>query len=325
MTRPHIVIISPATAKANNGNWQTAARWARFLRERYRVTIATEWQGARCDAMIALHARRSAASLAAFAAACPALPSALALTGTDLYRDIRNDPLAQRSLQLASRLVVLQEKGVLELPEALRARCAVIHQSAPALKPAQHSPRARHYDVIMVGHLRGEKDPATFMQAAPLVRWPRTRLLHVGGALEPELALLAEQTQRAEPRYHWLGNQAHARTRQLLRQSRLLVISSRMEGGANVIIEAVTSGVPVLATDIPGNRGMLGDDYDGYFPVGDSRALASLIDRCIDRPAFHAGLQAQCAQRAKLFAPERERAAVLQLADNMLTLNRNPT
>ena len=94
-----------------------------------------------------------------------------------------------------------------------------------------------------------------------------------------------------------------------------------MEGGANVIIEAVTSGVPVLATDISGNRGMLGDDYAGYFPVGDSRALARLIDLALEDAAFYALLQAQCNARAPLFSPERERAALLQLVDNLIPRN----
>jgi glycosyltransferase involved in cell wall biosynthesis len=100
-----------------------------------------------------------------------------------------------------------------------------------------------------------------------------------------------------------------------------MVIASRMEGGANVIIEAVTAGVPVLASDIAGNRGMLGDDYAGYFAMGDSDALARMIDRAQTDPAFYARLQTQCNARAALFAPAREQAALLQLLDNLLTSN----
>jgi glycosyltransferase involved in cell wall biosynthesis len=73
----------------------------------------------------------------------------------------------------------------------------------------------------------------------------------------------------------------------------------------------------VLASDISGNRGMLGEDYAGYFPVGDAAALARLIDRSIADPAYHALLRRQCALRAALFAPEAERAALLDLVDNL--------
>lgn len=320
MLKPHILIISPALAKANNGNWQTANRWAHFLRRHYRVSIAVEWDGAPCDAMIALHARRSAASIAAFAAARPAAPLMLVLTGTDLYRDIQTDADAQRSLQLATRLVVLQASGLQALSAELRNKTQVIHQSTRTLKPLIRSPsvQQRHFNITMIGHLRDEKDPATFMHAAQLVHSPQIRLIHIGGALSPALGQLAEQTQLEESRYRWLGNQPHAATRQRLKHSHAMVIASKMEGGANVIIEAIASGVPVLASDISGNRGMLGDDYAGYFPIGDCRELARLIDQTVSDPTFYAQLQRQCAARAPFFLPEREKTAVLQLVDNLI-------
>lgn len=320
MPQPHILIISPALAKANNGNWQTARRWARILRQHYQVRIATDWDGRHADAMIALHARRSAASIAGFAAAQPDAPLVLVLTGTDLYRDIRADVNAQCSLQLATQLVVLQAAGLQELATDLRTKTRVIHQSAAMRKivvPATPITR-RHHRITMIGHLRDEKDPATFMRAAALVQAPQARLIHIGAALEPALGRLAEQTEQQESRYRWLGSLPHAATRQRLQRSHLMVISSKMEGGANVIIEAVCSDVPVLASDISGNRGMLGDDYAGYFPLGDSRELARLIDLSIADPAFYALLQRQCAARAPLFAPEREKTVVLQLMDNLL-------
>lgn len=320
MLKPHILIISPAPAKTNNGNWQTANRWARFLRQRYRVSIAAEWDDTPCDAMIALHARRSAASIAAFAAARPASPLILVLTGTDLYRDIQTDADAQRSLQLATRLVVLQASGLQALSAELRNKTLVIHQSTRALKPVARSSSAkqRYFDITMIGHLRDEKDPATFMRAAKLVHSRQIRLIHIGGALTPEFGRLAEQTQCEEHRYRWFGNLPHATTRQRLKHSHAMVIASKMEGGANVIVEAITSGVPVLASAISGNRGMLGDDYAGYFPPGDCHELARLIDQSVSDPAFHAQLQSQCAARALLFSPEREQAALLQLVDNLI-------
>ena len=367
MSKLHIWIVCPASAKANNGNWQTGKRWARFLRTRYRVTLAGQWP-ADADAsgnsagsnsashnpvgrnpasrnpasrnsashnsagrkttgpnaggpndpalLIALHARRSADSLAAFAAAFPQRPAVLLLTGTDLYRDIHTDAAAQASLAGATALVLLQPAGLAELSSSLRAKSSVIYQSAPSLRPA---PTTRHFfDVTLIGHLRAEKDPAAFMRAAALVTTPMVRMLHIGATLEPELGQLAATTQAACPRYRWLGPLPHAATRQRLKRSQLMVLTSHMEGGANVIIEAITSAVPVLASDISGNRGMLGDDYCGYFPVGDAAALARLIDLCAYDAAFYARLQVQCAARAPLFAPAAEQAALLQLVDNLL-------
>ena len=326
MSKAHIWIVSPALATANNGNWQTAARWARFLRTRYRVTLTRHWPDSSSAGhgdpalLIALHARRSAPSLAAFARAHPQRPALLVLTGTDLYRDIRTDPQAQAALHQAGALVLLQAAGLSELPPALRARASVIYQSAATLSPAPARPR-RFLDVCMIGHLRAEKDPATFMRASAQVTAARVRMIHIGAALEADLGELAAATQASEPRYRWLGPLSHAQTRQRLKRSHLMVLASRMEGGANVIIEAVTCAVPVLASDISGNRGMLGEDYAGFFPAGDAAALAHLIDRACTDAAFYAQLRAQCAARAALFSPHAEQTALLRLVDNLLHRN----
>ena len=318
MPRPQILIASPASARENNGNWQTASRWQRFLRADYRVRIAPGWHDGDPvpDVLIALHARRSAPALDAFRAAHPDKPALLVLTGTDLYRDIHEDDTARASLGLADALVVLQPDGLAQLTPAQRAKAHVIYQSAPRLRP--YRGRRGHADIAMIGHLRPEKDPLTFMRAAAQVGIAAARLLHIGGALDPALAGAARATGLATPRYRWLGPLPRLATRRRLRRCHAMAIASHMEGGANVIIEAVTSGVPVLASHIGGNVGMLGEDYAGYFPAGDAQALACLIERSVLDARFYACLARQCAARAHLFAPAAERAAVLDLVDNLL-------
>jgi putative glycosyltransferase (TIGR04348 family) len=310
------LIVSPALKRENNGNWQTASRWAHFLRERYSVAVERGWSAAHPapQLMIALHARRSAPALAAFAAT--GRPSILVLTGTDLYRDIVIDADARASLERATRLVVLQDAALRQLPEHLRGKTRVIYQSAPPLAPWTRPVSRRHYDISMVGHLRAEKDPLTFIAASQLLTHPRLRFVQIGGALDPGLGAAAAAA--AGPHYRWLGSLPHGDTRQRIKRSHALAIPSRMEGGANVIIEALTCGVPVLASDIDGNRGMLGDDYLGYFPVGDAAALAALAHRSVRDPHWYEQLKAQCAARAPLFDPMAERAAVLALAAELL-------
>lgn len=316
MSKPSLILISPALASANNGNWQTASRWLRFLRRCYRVRVAADWDGNAADIMIALHARRSAAAIAAYAQKHPGHPLIVVLTGTDLYRDITNDEAAQRSLALATRLIVLHEKGTDALPVSFRHKTFVIPQSAPAL-PRAHQRSSPIYDITMVGHLRDVKNPVCFMQAAMTTALPGIRFNQIGGALDPELGERARATQQDCPHYRWLGNMSHVRTRRFISRSHLLVLPSRMEGGANVIIEAIRSGVPVLASDIAGNRGMLGEDYAGYFPVDDAAALSALIARCVREPAFYQKLQKQCKQRAPIFSPAHEQTALLRLLDNV--------
>jgi glycosyltransferase involved in cell wall biosynthesis len=85
-----------------------------------------------------------------------------------------------------------------------------------------------------------------------------------------------------------------------------MVLSSLSEGGANVISESIVAGVPILASRMEGNVGLLGADYPGYFPVGDTEALARLLRRIETDRAFVANLRRAIGRRAPLFRPERE-------------------
>ena len=319
--RPRVCIVSPALAVANNGNWHTASRWMKFLAPVADVQIVLAWDGTPVRALIALHARRSADSITRFRAAHPSAPLALVMTGTDLYRDIRTDALAQHALQCASHVVVLQDEGLVALPAAVRARARVIVQSATKLS-RRDTPRLP-YELVAVGHLRDEKDPTTLMTAALLLAADSPlRITHIGGALDPALGALAQETMQACPLYRWLGALPRTSARRHMASAQALVHMSRMEGGANVVIEAVRSGVPVLASRIDGNVGLLGADYDGYFPVGDAPALARLMQRAATDEAFLAHLRAQCALREPRFTPTAERAAVRGLLADMLAADK---
>jgi len=311
------LIVSPALAQANNGNWHTASRWARLLQNHCRTGIVQTWRGEPCELLIALHARRSAASIAAYAEAHPDRPCVVVLTGTDLYRDIRSDADAQRSLRLATQLVVLQDQGLDELPPELRHKCHVIYQSAPALAAVLPPPRVLR--VVSVGHLRDEKDPETFMRAARrLAARADIHFTQIGEALDPALGAAARATEAATPHYRWLGALPRPATRQRIRHAQLLVSTSRMEGGAQVILEAARSGTAVLASRIPGNLGMLGPTHAGLFELGDDAALATLIERARDEPAFLAALRAQTLQRAPLFDPAEEQRRLVLLVTSAL-------
>ena len=314
---PLVVIVSPALADANNGNWFTASRWSRLLRGHCRTAVTSAWRGEDCELLIALHARRSAESIDAFATAHPSRPLIVVLTGTDLYRDIRMDVSAQRSLQQATRLVVLQDQGLDELPAAQRAKCVVIYQSAPRLQPAAPLPRVLR--VVNVGHLREEKDPVTFMRAARRLRERADiRFDQIGVALTPSLGLEARRTEAECPNYHWLGGLPRASARQHIRRAQVLVSTSRMEGGAQVILEAAQSGTAVVASHIPGNVGMLGAAHSGYFDLGDDAHLSALLERARDETNFLAELRRQTVARAPLFDPAEEQRRLLDLVGTAL-------
>jgi putative glycosyltransferase (TIGR04348 family) len=325
-----VIIVTPAARQSNNGNWRTAARWRRMLAPIARATVAQQWTGEPFSLMLALHARRSAASIAAWDEARTRsgensrLPLIVVLTGTDLYRDIRSDPDAQRSLQLADALVVLQEQGVESLPAAVRDKATVIFQSGGQRKTLAKT-RA-HLRAVMVGHLREEKGPQTLFDAARILRdRADIKIDHVGGALDQALAQLAEATARACPHYRWLGALPHSGTLRRIQRAHVLINASAMEGGAHVVLEAVRAGTPVLASRIAGNVGMLGGDYAGYFTYGDPGALARLLQRCRDEPGLLPMLRRQCSARASLFEPRREQQALRRLLSQLLPGGRTHT
>jgi putative glycosyltransferase (TIGR04348 family) len=313
-TAPTLLLVTPYLADANNGNWRTAARWSRLLAPSYRVIVQAAdapVTGGRRDAavaLIALHARRSRVAVASWHDARPERALVVALTGTDLYRDLpARDPDALASLALADRLIVLQEDALSHLPPALRPQADVVFQSARALRPWPRKSRDRLH-CLMVAHLRDEKDPQTVFAAWRLLppALPITLTL-IGAALDPTLGAAANDLIGADPRVRWLGPRPHAWTRQAIRRAHLLLVPSRMEGGANVVVEAVTAGTPVVGSRMSGNVGMLGGGYAGYFDVGDPGSLAELLQRACTDVAFRDLLQAQCALRAPRFAPEAER------------------
>ena len=317
LSKPSICIISPALAAANNGNWQTAKRWQQMLFKEYHVEIMLQWDGKPYDVMLALHARRSADSIAQWAAKFPDKLLVLALTGTDLYRDIAVDPLAQRSLKLAQRLIVLQEMGPKSLPAEFQSKCQVIFQSTPRRLPVQKT--TQKLRALMVGHLRSEKSPETYFAAArSLAHRSDIVLDHIGAPLDADLGKQARQLSAEVSTYRYLGEQTHAQTRARIARAHVLVHPSRMEGGAHVVMEAVMSGTPVLASRIDGNVGMLGADYDGYFPLGDAQSLAKMLLRCKNEPLFLDHLNKQCALRGPLFEPQAEQAALLQIVSQAI-------
>lgn len=268
--------------------------------------------------MIALHARRSAGSIAAWREAHPARPLMLVLTGTDLYRDIAIDHEASRSLDLADMLVVLNELGAMGLPDRLRAKARVVLQSC---SERQVLPKTRrHLRALMVGHLRDEKDPRTWWRAVTrLAARADMRFDHIGAGLDPVLGAEATALASQVRGFRWLGGLAHGEVRRHIQSAHVLVHASRMEGGAHVVIEAIRSGTPVLASRIDGNVGLLGSDYAGYFEPGDDAALAALLERARDDADMLPTLMAQLTPRAPLFAPEAERAALHRLVDGLLS------
>lgn len=308
-----VVIVTPAPPGTRHGNRATALRWARHLCALgHRVSILVQWDGRDADVMVALHARRSHGSIKHWRAAHPRRALVLVLTGTDLYGDIHTDAAARESLALADRLVVLQPLGLHQLDRDLRAKARVICQSVRS--PKRLDPPRKTFLVTNIGHLREVKDP--FRAAYALKYLPpesRIRLVQLGLAMERQFEREARALMQREPRYRWLGERSHSDAMRWLGRSHAMVICSRMEGGAHVVSEAIAAGVPVIASDIAGNIGLLGAGYPGYYPVGDERALAALLLCAETDSGFLRTLATSVKARRRLTDPTQERRAIASL------------
>ncbi|MDQ3680188.1 MAG: TIGR04348 family glycosyltransferase [Actinomycetota bacterium] len=309
-----VCIVTPAAPGSRHGNRTTAIRWARLLRELgHQVVVAQSYDKQRCDVLVALHARRSAPSVERFGQRHPGSPLILGLTGTDVYGDLHSSEAAQRSLELATRLVVLQPMAVEEIPAPLRQRAHVIYQSATA--PISTGSGARRgFRAVVLAHLREVKDPQLAARAARLLP-PHSpvEVVHLGAALDPLLEEWARAETATNPRYQWRGDAPHWRAMGFLARSQVMVLTSRAEGGANVVSEALAASVPILSSRIPGSVGILGEDYPGYFDVGRAEELAALLQRAAEDADFYDLLRATGEARRPLVSPARERQAWAEL------------
>jgi putative glycosyltransferase (TIGR04348 family) len=303
-----IRFLAPATLTIRNGNVVTSDRWRSIFESLgHRVVSGPETAGETSDLLVVFNAYKNREAIRDAVMTGASTRIVICLTGTDLYQDLKNDPTAEDVLYRADQLVVLHPLASDELPPAVRGRTMVIYQSAapPRISPIKET---ESFDVCVISHLRQVKDPLRAARAARLLP-PESeiRVFLVGKALSDELAEEAAREVAGNPRFHWLGEQSGQRTAEIIQKSRLLVLSSLFEGGANVVSEAVVSDVPVIGTDIACMKGLLGADYPGLFPVGDTRQLAELLLRAETDQMFCDELAERCRREAYKFDPALER------------------
>ncbi|HYS08579.1 MAG TPA: selenoneine biosynthesis selenosugar synthase SenB [Myxococcales bacterium] len=309
-----VALICPAPRGSRLGNRVTALRWQRMLSKLgHQAFIATGGTSRRCDLLIALHAGRSAEAVRLSREEHPRRPLVVALTGTDLYNDIHQDPRARRSLELAGWLIVLHDEAARALPASQRRKARVVPQSAPVVR-RKPKPDRGVFEVAVVAHLREVKDPLrTGLAVRRLPAGSRIQVVHAGKALTSKMRRAALREQRENPRYRWLGELPRWKARRLIARARLLAVTSETEGGANVLSEALAAGTPVIATRIDAAEAILGRSYPGLFPVGSTDALARLLSRAEREPGFLADLRRRCRARRGVVSERREMSALRDL------------
>ena len=267
-----ITLITPAPPGSKAGNRATAERWERLLtREGHQVKVVSDYEGEPCDLFIALHAWRSREAVRRFRDAFPDKPLIVVLTGTDIYDHQHRFPDDTRyAMAQADCLIGLHRRVALDIPARFAKKLVTVLQSADSV-PDRHSGtgQAGQFQVCVIGHLRAEKDSLRAAKAARLLpEASEITVVNAGKAHNDEWQAAAQEEQAANRRFQWLGELDRGASQQLMLNSRLMVISSVMEGGANVVSEACRMGLPILASDISGNIGLLGHLVEMTRPSG---------------------------------------------------------
>jgi putative glycosyltransferase (TIGR04348 family) len=335
-----IAIAAPVRPGATSGNEVTAARWQRRLAELgHDVTVqrvapelgegyvadAGADVGGDADVLVVLHARRCARIVAASRAARAERPVVVGLAGTDLYVDLPDDADARAAVDAADGLVVLQAKAIDRLRSfdpSLADRTTVVHQSVEPPLPRRVRDGS-DFVVVVLAHLRDVKDP--LLAAAAVRRLPsgsRAVVVHAGAAHDGSWAAAAEHEVARNQRYRWLGEVSRDEALHLLASADVLACTSRLEGGANVVSEAIALGVPVIGTAVDGTTGLLGDDHPDLVPVGDDAALAGVIARLESDAAAYAEAERRIAELRRLTDPAHERAAWARVLDRLVAVGR---
>ena len=318
-----VALVTPELVGSRSGNSITAVRWASILRDLgYTVRLSHEFDDEPADIMIALNAYRTAGSIQRFRQQYSERPLVVALTGTDLYRFLDSHrEQTMGAIEAADRLVVLNNLAHKMLAPDHRPKCHVILESATRL-PNGRRPSIRHFDICVVGHLRPEKDPLRTAQAAQgLPESSRIRIRQYGKAYTKEWAAAAQKEMVDNRRYTWFGEVPHWQIRRVLATSRLMVVSSEVEGGPNCLSEAIVAGLPVITTDIDGCVGVLGPDYPGYFPAGDTIALRDQLTRAENDAPFLTELEEFIVRTSPRFTREQERDRWVSLLEELFESN----
>lgn len=123
--------------------------------------------------------------------------------------------------------------------------------------------------VVFVGHVQPTKGIKEIIKAAE--KLPDIRFILIGPVSEEIDAL------EKKDNVILLGNQSHEQVLQHLKEADVFLFPSYTEGFANALLEAMASGLPVIATDVGANKEMLEEQGGVLIPIKDSNAIVDAI------------------------------------------------
>jgi glycosyltransferase involved in cell wall biosynthesis len=259
------------------------------------------------------------------------IPLVVTLTGTDVNHDLfdpERAPLVRHVLEGAASLVVFHDTMAARITAALpdlRGRLTTIAQAA--VLPAPSSEGASRWAApeellfVLPAGIRAVKRPR--LPLAPMdhlvLRHPKLSLLYAGPILDDDEGgkLLAALAGRPWARH--VGAVPHAQMASLLSRADVVLNCSVSEGGmANSVLEAMSMGRAVLASDIEGNRSLIEDGVTGLL-FENARDFERQAERLITEPELRHRLGTAGRARVEAsYPPRREIEGYLELYRRLL-------
>ncbi|MDA7868506.1 glycosyltransferase [Akkermansiaceae bacterium] len=307
-----VCVASPYPLSELKGNSVTTDRIVAILREGGVDARGSHgYDNEPADVLISLHAVKGAPAVFDFQQKLPIGKVIVLLTGTDIYEGLpEGSQIGHDALRAADRIVVPQEAVIRRLPEEVRKKTLVIRASLDPIS-IKAAPILSPFVISVVGHPRPVKRPfLTIETVARHPEWRDIEVWQIGQALDEESRKTAESWAQKEKRYRWFGGLPREESLARCAASSLTINSSVLEGGANAVLEAMTMGVPVLASRIEGNVGLLGEGYPGYFDEGGlGDALQIILEKGVDLGDW----VRLASERLGLFSRESESTSWLEL------------
>lgn len=302
------LILFPDNKKAVTGNLCSALQYQIILQDLgHRVELANRYIEQDAEVLIAINADKNNSDIRKFNSDNPQSKIILILSGTDIYPE----PSAKAidSMEVGNVLVLLQSHGIDQVPPLYRNKSTIIYQSIEKLSvDSERSKSDSEFRVVLISNIRSVKDPLIASRACRLISpASKLKITHIGYCLDEELGSELTQENKSNIRYEWVGGLSKLEAMTILSESHVLLITSQHEGAGRVVGEAIQLGVPIISTNNLGVTGILGDDYEGYYPVGDAKALSDILTKAEEDKEFLAQLNVHCQNRSSLFDIEEEK------------------
>lgn len=305
-----ILIYSPFAVGTAQGNAISASRLESMINDFGYVprVEANEYSGAQASLAIILNAWRSAEVIQHFKKVNPTSAVIILITGSDInHKDFGSaDSVVRKAMDAADALVMLHDIEFDTLPFYLQKKCTVIYPSVDLPKSLSHQPNQQYFEVILSGNIRAVKNPELAVKIAQLLPENAGIKIRAYGNVESEYREMLQKANDTLPSFHWAGQVSHMQNLEKLQSAHLLLNTSHAEGGANAICEALSIGIPVIASDIRGNIGMLGKFYAGLFTKNNAEMAVELLIKARQNPHFYTYLKQQTKERATKFSFDSE-------------------